>query len=128
MNIVNDRDIMIFKNDKGKYSVGISRKKKDGNYISAYFPVQFNQGVEVENKTMIKIKNAWLDFYNWEYEGKKGTTWIIRISDFDIVAEVQKNQEKPKEEKNEFEEFGNSIKTESNIGEQIQITDEDLPF
>ena len=67
MNISNDKNVMIFKQDK-KYVVGISKKNKNGEYERAYFPIQFNQGVELENKTLIKIKNAWLSFYNWEKE------------------------------------------------------------
>lgn len=119
MNISNDKIVMIFKKDK-KYSVGISKKNQDGSYDNAYFPIQFNQGVELENKTKIKIKNAWLSFYKWKNEDKNGTIFYIKCSDFDIIEE--------KKETNPFEEFGNNISTESMVGEQIKITDNDLPF
>ena len=51
----------------------------------------------------------------------------------EIVAEYVEfieNKKEVSEETNEnvFESFGNSIKTESSIGEQIQIEDSDLPF
>lgn len=120
MNISNDKNVMIFKQDK-KYVVGLSDKNLSGEYERAYFPIRFNKDVELENKTLIKIKKAWLSFYNWKNEDKKGTSFYIRCSDFDIVEE-------PKKETNPFEEFGNSIDTESSIGEQIEITDDDLPF
>lgn len=120
MNISNDKNVMIFKKDN-KYTAGISKKNQDGEYERAYFPIQFNQGVELENKTLIKIKNAWLSFYNWKNEDKKGTSFYIKCTDFDIAEEHKK-------ENNPFEEFGNSITTESDFGEQIRLDDTDLPF
>lgn len=117
MNITNDRDVMVFKFDD-KYAVGISKKNQNGEYEKAYFPIQFNKDVELDNMTLIKIKNAWLSFYNWEYEGKKGTKFFIRCTDFDKV-------EKEKKEENPFAEFGNEHQ------EELEMKDEegfDLPF
>lgn len=111
MNIV-EKEIMIFKNENGKYSFQVSKKNQDGSYDKAYFPIQFNKDIELENKTLIKIKNAWLSFYNWEYEEKKGTTFFIKCSEFE---EIEK-QEKLSNET--FKEFG----------ETIEISQEELPF
>lgn len=55
--------IMIFKNDKGFYSKGVSKKMQDGTYQKAYFPVQFKKGVELANRTQIEVKNSFLSFY-----------------------------------------------------------------
>lgn len=118
MNIQNDKEITVYKNDYGKYSVIISKKNQDDTFESAYIPIQFNKDVELENKTRIKIINAWLSFYKYEKDEEKHTVFYIRCSDFEIV----------KEEKNPFEEFGEKIKTEFDVGQQIQITDDDLPF
>ena len=114
MNVSNDREVMIFKKDD-KYTVGISKKNQNGEYEKAYFPIQFNKDIELENQTLIKIKTAWLSFYKWEHEDKKGTKFFIKCSDFDVVE---------KKETNPFEDF--RIKTE--VQEQIEITDADLPF
>ena len=114
MNITNEKDVMIYKNDYGKYSVIISKKNADGSFEKAYMPIQFNKGVELENKTLIKIKNAWLSFYKVEDK----TKFFIRCSDFDKVEK----------EENPFKEFGNNLKSDFDVGEQIQIQDEDLPF
>lgn len=111
MNIVNDKPVMVFKNEN-KYIVGISKKKQDGEYENAYIKIEFNKGIELEDKTLIKIKNAWLSFYNWEYEGKKGTTFFIKCNDFEEVAELVKTNNDP------YKEFG----------EQLEISDEALPF
>lgn len=118
MNITNDKEVMIFKNEYNgriNYSVGLTKKDKDGKYINGYMNVQFKKDIELENQTKIKIKEAWLSFNQHE----KKTYPYIFINDFELVE---------KKESNPYEEFGNNMKTEFNVGEQIQITDEDLPF
>lgn len=126
MNLSSDKEFLIFKNDKG-YTTTIGKKNSDGSYDNAYIGIQFNKDVQLENRTKIKIKNAWLSFFKIvkELKGETQTTTVffIRCSDFEIVEEAAK-----KEEKNPFEEFGDNIKTEFDVGEQIQITDDDLPF
>ena len=64
MHIKENEEVIIFKNDKGYYSISLSRKDRNGEYYHAYFPCQFKKDVNVENKTRIKIKNAFLSFYN----------------------------------------------------------------
>ena len=116
MEIISNRDEMIFKNEyNGKvfYSIGISKKNQDGKYENGYINIRFKKDVELDNQTKIKIKKAWIDFYNKD----RKTFPYIFISEFDVIRMGDKN---PYEELN--------VKTESNIGEQIQITDEDLPF
>lgn len=118
MEIVSNREEIIFKNeynDKPYYTIGLSKKDKDGKYINGYMNVSFKKGVELANKTKIKIKSAWLDFYKKDVK----TIPSIFINDFEIVEEQKKDP---------FEEFGNSIKTDFDLGEQIQIKPEDLPF
>ena len=115
MQIISDKEEMIFRNERnGKaiFSIGLSKKNKDGEYVNGYMEVHFRNGVDLQNQTKIKIKEAWLGFNQKE----KKTYPYIFINDFDIIEE------------NEFEKFGDSIKTDSNIGEQIQIKDSDLPF
>lgn len=62
-------EAVIFKNEKGFYSTGVSNKLMDGTYENAYLPVQFKKGIELENKTKITIDNAFLSFYK-NQEGK----------------------------------------------------------
>lgn len=118
MEIVSNKEEMIFKseyNDKPIYRIGLSKKDKNGNYIKGYMNVNFKKGVELDNMTKIKIKNAWLDFYKVDIK----TVPIIFINDFEIVGENKKDP---------FEEYGDSIKTDFDLGEQIEITEADLPF
>lgn len=118
MNIQTDKMQMIFRKDTEygtTYTMGMSKKKQDGNYENAYFPVQFKKNVELENKTNIYIKDAWLSFFKTK---DMRTIFYIFINDFNTVHE----------EANEFKNA--SIKTETkgidSLG--IQINDSDLPF
>jgi len=88
MDIISNRTEMIFKfekDDKISYSIGISRKKQDDTYENAYMPVRFKKDVNLENKTKIKIKSAWLDFYKID----KRVMWYIFINEFEEVKEEQ---------------------------------------
>lgn len=117
MEIVSNKNEMIFKTDFNgvpRYSVGLSRKNKDGSYTRGYMIVNFRNGVELENKTQIRINSAWLDFYK---DKDDKTVPYIFVNEFEKVGE-----------KDPFEEFGQTITTKSKIEEQLEITDADLPF
>lgn len=112
--------VMVFvKEYEGRklYSIGLSKKNKQGGYDNGYISARFKKDIVLDNKTRIKIKEAWLSFNVNENK----TFPFIFINDFEILGEP-----KPKED-NVYKEFGENIKTEANF-EQIEITDEDLPF
>lgn len=107
MNITNDKELMVFKNEYGRYSIGLSKKKMDGSYENNYFPIRFKKDVVLENQTKIKINNAFLTFDNWEKDGKKGTTFYIMCLDFDKTDTPSTNEKK--EVNDPFADFGDSI-------------------
>lgn len=111
MNVISDKEEMIFKNERdGKvtYSIGLSKKKEDNTWERGYFPVRFRKDVTLEDKTKIKIKSAWIDFFKIE----KKTYLYIFINEFDKV-----NQEPQKDNNSNWESAKN-----------IEIPDEELPF
>ena len=117
MEIVSNKNEMIFRKDFDggvRYSIGLSRKNQDGSYTRGYMTVSFRNGVELENKTQIRIKSAWLDFCK---DKDNKTIPYIFVNEFEKVGE-----------KDPFEEFGQTITTKSKIEEQLEITDADLPF
>lgn len=125
MNIKENYIVMVFcKEFEGRklYSIGLSKKNKNGGYDNGFMSVRFKKDVVVNNKTRIKLKDAWLSFNT--NEGK--TFPFIFINDFEIISEANPSAEKCGKEENPYEDFGNSIKTQ--VQEQIEITDEDLPF
>jgi len=63
MHIKENEEVLVFKNDKDYYSIGLCRKDRNGQYFNGYFPCQFKKGVTLESKTKIKLKNAFISFY-----------------------------------------------------------------
>jgi hypothetical protein len=130
MNIDNQYPVAIFRFESGEniyYKMGLSNKDKDGNYINGYIPVQFRRGVELENKTKIYLKKAWLTFYlkkeNIDGVDKNITVPYVFVSEFEKVEEViagSKEKDIVKEEtgSDPFKDLGN----------EIAFTDDDLPF
>lgn len=109
MNIETTKAVMIFRRDTEFgtfYSAGLSKKTHDGSYLNGYMPVQFKKGVEVDHKTKILIKNAWLSFYLKDNETKP----YIFVSEFEILDETIESSKDP------FKEMGKVVE------------DDDLPF
>ena len=90
MTITSDKPEMIFRDDKGqypRYSIGVSSKTPDGEWIKGYVPCKFKKGVEIENMTKILIKNS---FYSVS-KGEKYNFVSIMITDFEKVEEEKKD-------------------------------------
>lgn len=79
-----DKGTKVFRSDKygfPKYSVALNNKVND-EWKSCFFDCRFKKGVEVQNKTVIKINNAWFSFN--EKDGK--TYPYIFISDYEVIG------------------------------------------
>ena len=74
-------------NERTFYSIGISKKDINKEWVNGYMVASFRIGVTIPNKTKIEIKKAWLDFYS---NKDKQTVIGICISEFEY-------QEKPQE-------------------------------
>ena len=114
MEIVSDKKEMIFKysfNDRDIYSLGLSRKNMDGSYAKGYIQCKFQKNINLDNKTLIKIKSAWLDFF---IKDKKTIPYIF-INDFDIIDSESLQKEKTNDP---YEQ----------MGEEIELNDDELPF
>ncbi len=114
MKVISDRHEVIYRNDyegKAYYKIKLAKKDENGNWQNGYMTCRFRKDVELQDKSHIEIKDAWLDFYLKD----KNTVPYIFINDFELSGVKQNNQE---EKKDPFAEFG----------EQINIEDEELPF
>ncbi len=119
MNITNDYPVMIFRRDNEYgtfYTVGMSKKDKNGNYINGYMPCQFKQGVSVEDKTKIYIKSAWLTFYLKDKETKP----YIFINEFETLEGTMQQAKQVQPKSDPFEEMGMQV--------QLDDGNMELPF
>lgn len=62
----------------------------------------------------------------YEISDKKHYRTYVLVNQVEYLSNPQKSQEMAN--KDPYREFGESIKTESNIGEQLEIESSDLPF
>lgn len=130
MNITNEYAVTIFKNvnDYGTfYKVGLSKKDVNGNYINGYKDIKFKKGVELEDKTKIYIKRAWLDFYQKD----KKTIDYIFCSEFETVEEAIESAKSPIANMSDSQIVRAVMNDEdpfTSFGEEVEISDSDLPF
>ena len=84
---------MVFRNERnGKtfYKIGVTQKELDGQQNTHYIPVSFVNGVEVADRTKIKIITAIENVY------KKGfdTIFTYKITQFENLSEqIQEYQD-----------------------------------
>ena len=108
MNINSDKPIMVFKREyQGKeyYSLGLSKKDRNNNYINGYMACEFRKGVNLENKTKIYIKSAFITFYLKD----KTTVPYIKILEFDTVEQATGKQN------DMWSEFGEQVAIDDNM-------------
>jgi hypothetical protein len=78
---------MVFRNDRnGKtfYKIGVKQKDLDGQEKTCYIPISFKKGVDVEDKTKIKIKQAIENVYAKGYD----TIFTYKILEFDNLSDA----------------------------------------
>lgn len=114
MQIIQQYPVKVFKNtyqDKVFYKVGLSKKDQNGNYINGAIDCKFKKGENIDDSKKIYIQEAWLDFYVKD----KITHPFIFINKYEYVSDVVK------ESKNEIDPF-------AEFGNEVVLTDDDLPF
>lgn len=137
MEVTSDRAETIYRHDKEDrtiYTMKLVKKNMDGEYENGYILTKFRNGVELDDKSKIKIKDAWLDFYKKDDK----TNISLFVNDFDLEdnntlqkqeANMQENASYKKQDASMSEEnpFAN-VNSKNGIKQPIQYTDEDLPF
>lgn len=122
MNLEAGKITMVFVKEfdgRKTYSIGLSKKNKNGSYENGFMRARFKQDVEIANKTRIKIKEAFLSF---NVKDNKTFPYIF-INDYEIISETNPEHKEIQEMTND-----EHYKTKSDTFEQVEITDEDLPF
>lgn len=92
----------------------------NGKHTEKYLSLQLPKGTDVDYGLYD------IDGFLSTYEKKDGNVeFKLVITD---LTQIQQFKEPQNTSNNPFKNFGDNIKTESQIGEQIKIEDEDLPF
>lgn len=92
----------------------------NGKHTEKYLSLQLPKGTDVDYGLYD------IDGFLSTYEKKDGNVeFKLVITD---LTQIQQFKEPQNTSNNPFKDFGDNIKTESQIGEQIKIEPEDLPF
>lgn len=87
--VTDNKPVTVYRQDKTsnngvaytQYSLGVSSKDKDGNWVNGFLDCQFKKGTDIPNKAKIEITNS---FYTVsEYNEKKYLK--LFVLDFNIV-------------------------------------------
>ena len=114
--VTDGKGVVVYRKDRdtqngGKfttYTLGISSKDKDGNWVNGYLDCQFKKGVELNNKAKIEIGNS---FYTVsEYNGKKYVK--LFIMDFTIVEQGEVTSAPVKVDMDSFMDIPDSLDAE----------------
>lgn len=112
--------IVISKNRDGNGYYTKVQNDYNGKHTEKYLSLQLPRGTDVEYGLYD------IDGFLSTYEKKDGNVeFKLVITD---LTQIQQFKEPQNTSNNPFKDFGDNIKTESQIGEQIKIEDEDLPF
>jgi hypothetical protein len=122
-------EITVRKHGTGYYTT-VARKLEDGTYDNAFVSVSFRKGVELEDRTRIKVNDGFLSFWRKTPETKEmititrkdGTTeevekkgdpiYTFMILDYEVLHKYDRTDLKQEEEKEEY----------------TPVSDDELPF
>ena len=117
-----ERPDMIFRHEnrdgKISYSICISTKLQNGSYLKDYMPVRFAKNVDVENKCLIEITDAWLGVFETRDKQKVKYIFINKFNKVTGYVSTQNSTNIPKTQNT----FVSDYKT------PLAITEDELPF
>jgi single-strand DNA-binding protein len=114
-------------NSVSEFTLAVNRDKEKTDFITCQV---WNK--QAENLCKYQQKGSLISVIgeirteSYEINDKKHYRIYVLVNQVEYLSTTQKSQEKANNDL--YKEFGESIKTESNIGEQLEISPEDYPF
>lgn len=115
------------KDDKSvcEFTIATNRiGQEDADFINCIvWNKQAENLVKYQDKGSLIGVEGQLRSERYEHNGQTKYKTYILVSQIEFLSSTKKE-----EKENPYEAFGNSIKTVFDVGHQIEITDEDIPF
>lgn len=115
------------KDDKSvcEFTIATNRiGQEDADFINCIvWNKQAENLVKYQDKGSLIGVEGQLRSERYEHNGQTKYKTYILVSQIEFLSSNKKE-----EKENPYEAFGNSIKTEFDVGHQIEITDDDMPF
>lgn len=110
-----------------EFTLAVNRDKENTDFITCQvWNKQAENLCKYQGKGSLISVAGELRVETYEINDKKHYKTYVLSNIIEYLSTPQKSQEKPN--KDPYKEFGESIKTESNIGEQLEISEDDYPF
>lgn len=110
-----------------EFTLAVNRDKGNTDFITCQvWNKQAENLCKYQGKGSLISVIGELRVETYEINDKKHYKNYVLSNVIEYLSTPQKSQEKSN--KDPYKEFGESIKTESNIGEQLEIESSDLPF
>jgi len=116
------------------FTLAVNRDKDNADFIQCQvWNKQAENLCEYQGKGSQIAIGGEIRIDTYDNNGEKRYKTFILVNQVEYLSNKQSTQENAnktplKEDDNPYKQFGDSIKTESDIGKQIEIDDEDLPF
>lgn len=125
------KDLELRNTSKGtpvcEFTLAVNRDKENTDFITCQvWNKQAENLCKYQGKGSLISVAGELRVETYEINDKKHYKTYVLSNVIEYLSTQQKSQEKPN--KDVYREFGESIKTESEIGQQIEISEEDLPW
>ena len=125
------KDLELRNTSKGtpvcEFTLAVNRDKENTDFITCQvWNKQAENLCKYQGKGSLISVAGELRVETYEINNKKHYKTYVLSNVIEYLSTPQKSQEKPN--KDIYREFGESIKTESNIGEQLEISEDDYPF
>lgn len=125
------KDLELRNTSKGtpvcEFTLAVNRDKANTDFITCQvWNKQAENLCKYQGKGSLISVAGELRVETYEINDKKHYKTYVLSNVIEYLSTPQKSQEKPN--KDIYREFGESIKTESNIGEQLEIQESDYPF
>ena len=125
------KDLELRNTSKGtpvcEFTLAVNRDKENTDFITCQvWNKQAENLCKYQGKGSLISVIGELRVETYEINDKKHYKTYVLSNIIEYLSTPQKSQEKPN--KDIYREFGESIKIESDIGEQLEIKPEDLPF
>lgn len=130
--ITKDLELRHTKSDKAvcDFTIAVNRDKDNADFITCQV-----WGIQAENLCKYQEKGSLISVVGelrveqYQINDKNHYKTFILVNQVEYLSNKQNSpQNENKGANNPYQEFGDSIKTESKVGEQLEIADEDLPW
>ena len=125
--LTHDHEIKVLNNDKTvcEFTIATNRGKDKADFINCIvWNAQAENLVKYQSKGSLIAVLGELRIDVYEVEDTRRYKTYVLVN----TIEYLESKKKDNEESNPFEQFGEHVKTDFDLGEQIQIEDDDLPF